>query len=88
MDLPRFAYKFNAEFLNLIYILIKVPNPDKEYVMYFDGEIPDYRLIGTLNPDKTPETDLSRFVRINEVRLYKVVLKPLTRQRKVIVNFY
>ena len=24
--------------------------------MYFDGEIPDYRLIGTLNPDKTPET--------------------------------
>jgi len=28
--------------------------------MYFDGEIPDYRLIGKLNPDKTHETpDLS-----------------------------
>ncbi len=24
--------------------------------MYFDGEIPYYRLIGKLNPDKTPET--------------------------------
>ena len=41
---------------NLIFILIKVPNPDKNYLMYFDGEIPDYRLIGKLNPDKTPET--------------------------------
>ena len=24
--------------------------------MYFDGEIQDYRLIGKLNPDMTPET--------------------------------
>ncbi len=33
--------------------------------MYFDGEIPDYRLIGTLNPDKTPETpDLSGLTRL------------------------
>jgi hypothetical protein len=32
--------------------------------MYFDGEIPDYRLIGKLNPDKTPETpDLSGLTR-------------------------
>ena len=45
---------------------MKVPNPDKEYVMYFDGEIPDYRLIGTLNPDKTPETpDLSGLTRLD-----------------------
>jgi len=32
--------------------------------MYFDGKIPDYRLIGTLNPDNTPETsDLSGLTR-------------------------
>jgi hypothetical protein len=35
-------------------------------MMYFDGEIPDYRLIGTLNPDKTPETpDLSGLTRFD-----------------------
>ncbi len=34
--------------------------------MYFDGEIPDYRLIGTLNPGKTPETpDLSGLTRFD-----------------------
>jgi len=34
--------------------------------MYFDGEIPDYRLIGTLKPDKTPETpDLSGLTRLD-----------------------
>jgi len=34
--------------------------------MFFDGEIPDYRLIGTLNPDKTPETpDFSGLTRLD-----------------------
>ncbi len=34
--------------------------------MYFDGEIPDYRLIGKLNPEKTPETpDLSGLTRFD-----------------------
>ena len=34
--------------------------------MYFEGEIPDDQLIGTLNPDKTPETpDLSGLTRFD-----------------------
>ncbi len=38
--------------------------------MYFDGEIPDYRLIGTLNPDKTPETpDLSGLTRLDCIKI-------------------
>ncbi len=34
--------------------------------MYFDEEFLDYRLIGTLNPDKTPETpDFSKLTRLD-----------------------
>ena len=34
--------------------------------MYFDEEIPYYRLVGTLNPDKTPEIpDLSGLTRLD-----------------------
>jgi hypothetical protein len=51
--------------------------------MYFDGEIPDYRLIGTLNPDKTPETpDLSGLTSLDcnsmeHFRLHLFIKKPL-----------
>ena len=38
-----------------MYILIKVPNPDKYYLLHFDGGIPDYRYNGKTNPDKTLE---------------------------------
>ena len=56
---------------NLIFILIKVPNPDKNYLMYFDGEIPDYRLIGKLNPDKTLETpDLSGLTSLDCIYMF------------------
>jgi len=40
----------------LIYILIKIPNPDKYYLLHFDEGIPDYKLNGKPNPDKTFET--------------------------------
>jgi len=37
-----------------------VPKPDKWHLLNFDGGIPDNRLNGKLNPDKTFETpDLS-----------------------------
>ena len=37
-----------------------MPNPNKWHILNFDGGIPDYRLNGKLNPDKTFETsDLS-----------------------------
>ena len=47
---------FLYQLFNFIYILIKVPNPDKYYLIHFDGEIPDYRFNGKANPDKTFET--------------------------------
>ena len=41
--------------------------------MYFDGEIPDYRLIGKLNPDKTPETpDLKKKLQLKSRILVKL----------------
>jgi hypothetical protein len=43
LDLSRFAY-------------IQVPNPDKQYLLHFDGGILDYRLNGKPNPNKTFET--------------------------------
>jgi len=44
--------------------------------MYFDREIPDYRLIGILNPDKTPETpDLSGLTRFYCILFKKLKLK-------------
>jgi len=44
------------ELFNFIYILIKVPNPDKLYLLHFDWVIPDYQLNGKPNPEKTFET--------------------------------
>ena len=38
--------------------LIKFPNPDKYYLLHFYGRIPDYRLVGKHDPDKTfPTSD-------------------------------
>ena len=52
LNLSRFAYK-------------QVPSPDEQYLLHFDGRIPDYRLTEKLNPDKTFETRKS-VVRIKE----------------------
>ena len=41
-------------------------NPDKYYLLHFDGGIPDYRLNGKPNPDKTFETtELSGLTRVD-----------------------
>jgi len=47
---------FSHQLFNFINILIKVPSPDKQYLLYFDGGIPDYRLNRKANSDKTFET--------------------------------
>jgi hypothetical protein len=62
--------------------------------MYFDGEIPDYRLIGTLNLDKTPETpDLSGLTRLDCIWnqpfiSYKMVPISITFEKVVEVLYF
>jgi len=62
--------------------------------MYFYGEIPDYRLIGTLNPDKTPETpDWSGLMRSelgNQSQSNQIVVINLTIviHIQVIITFF
>ena len=46
----------DVSFFYFICILIKVPNPDKQYLLHFDVGILDYRLNGKPNPDSTFET--------------------------------
>ena len=50
----------------LKFLQVKVPNSDKQYLIYFDGRIPDYRLTGKLNRGKTFETpELSGLTRFD-----------------------